>query len=261
MNKKISIIGGGNLGGAIAEGLAKSKTYLVETLTVCDLDLNKIVYLRDMGVTTTSDLKVALHDSGTVIVAVKPWHVEDLLREIAPYLSQEQRLVSVVAGLDLSRIKEIVGDRVKVFRAMPNTAMAIQLSMTELCTTLEDGIDKTYILDLFNLLGEAMYIPENLFNAATVLGASGTAFAMRFMRACILAGIEMGFTAKDAKKITAQMVKGAAMLLQEKDGSPEDEIDRVSTPKGVTITGLNEMEHNGFSSAVIKGILAGYNKI
>jgi len=121
--------------------------------------------------------------------------------------------------------------------------------------------DMEYILELFTQLGKVAAIEEKLMDAATVLGACGTAYAMRYIRANIQGGIEIGFDAATASLIAAQTVKGAADLLLKKNTHPEQEIDKVTTPKGCTIAGLNEMEHQGFSSSLIKGIMASYLKI
>jgi pyrroline-5-carboxylate reductase len=144
---------------------------------------------------------------------------------------------------------------------MPNTAIAIQESMT--CVAAKNVAEEhlQYVLDLFNQLGKAVRIDEKLMDAATVLGACGTAFAMRYIRANIQGGIEIGFDAATANLIAAQTVKGAAELLLKKGSHPEQEIDKVTTPKGCTIAGLNEMEHRGFSSSLIKGLVASYEKI
>jgi pyrroline-5-carboxylate reductase len=118
-----------------------------------------------------------------------------------------------------------------------------------------------YVQDIFDQLGKAVKIDEKLMDAATVLGACGTAFAMRYIRANIQGGIEIGFDAATATLIAAQTVKWAAELLLNKGSHPEQEIDKVTTPKGCTIAGLNEMEHQGFSSSLIKGLVASYDKI
>ncbi len=114
---------------------------------------------------------------------------------------------------------------------------------------------------MFNQLGKSVIIDEKLMDSATVLGACGTAYAMRYIRANIQGGIEIGFDAAIASLIAAQTVKGAAELLLQRHTHPEQEIDKVTTPKGCTIAGLNEMEHMGFSSSLIKGITASYKKI
>jgi pyrroline-5-carboxylate reductase len=122
-------------------------------------------------------------------------------------------------------------------------------------------LDVQYVFDLFSTLGKVVTIEEKLMDAATVLGACGTAYAMRYIRANIQGGIEIGFDAATASLIAAQTVKGAAELLLQKKTHPEQEIDKVTTPKGCTIAGLNEMEHQGFSSSLIKGLVASYEKI
>ena len=144
---------------------------------------------------------------------------------------------------------------------MPNTAIAIQQSMT--CISARDitSDQLDYVKDIFNQLGLVAVIEEKLMDAATVLAACGTAYAMRYIRANIQGGIEIGFDAATASLIAAQTVKGAAQLLLQKNTHPEQEIDKVTTPKGCTIAGLNEMEHQGFSSSLIKGIVASYDKI
>ena len=148
-----------------------------------------------------------------------------------------------------------------MFRAMPNTAIAIQESMTCICNKDAVSSDIKYVNDLFNKLGKVVTIDEKLMEASTILGACGTAYAMRYIRASIQGGIEIGFDATTASLIAAQTAKGAAELLLKKGTHPEQEIDKVTTPKGCTIAGLNEMEHQGFSSSLIKGIVASYKKI
>jgi pyrroline-5-carboxylate reductase len=154
-----------------------------------------------------------------------------------------------------------VGNGFPIFRAMPNTAIAIQESMTCICSVNASEEQTSYVSELFEQLGKSVLIEEKLMDAATVLGACGTAYAMRYIRANIQGGIEIGFSAKVASLIAAQTVKGAAELLLQKNTHPEQEIDKVTTPKGCTIAGLNEMEHQGFSSSLIKGIVTSYKKI
>jgi pyrroline-5-carboxylate reductase len=170
-------------------------------------------------------------------------------------------LVSVVTGISIDHITAHTGNRIPVVRAMPNTAIAIQESMTCIAAKNVGEEHLQYVLEIFNQLGKAVRIDEKLMDAATVLGACGTAFAMRYIRANIQGGIEIGFDAATANLIAAQTVKGAAELLLKKGTHPEQEIDKVTTPKGCTIAGLNEMEHRGFSSSLIKGLVASYEKI
>jgi pyrroline-5-carboxylate reductase len=170
-------------------------------------------------------------------------------------------LISVVTGIFLKDLAGIVDGGMPIFRAMPNTAIAIQESVTCICQTKASEEQVRYVTDLFNQLGITIPIDEKLMDAATVLGACGIAYALRFIRAATQGGIEIGFDARTANLISAQTVKGAAELLLKLNRHPEEEIDKVTTPKGCTIVGLNEMEHQGFSSSLIKGIGASFDKI
>jgi pyrroline-5-carboxylate reductase len=170
-------------------------------------------------------------------------------------------VISVVTGIFLDDLSSILDHGVPIFRAMPNTAIAIQESVTCLCHQGASATQVNYVTELFSQLGIAITIDEKLMDAATVLGACGIAYALRFIRASTQGGIEIGFDAKTANLIAAQTVKGAAELLLKLNRHPEEGIDKVTTPKGCTIAGLNEMEHQGFSSSLIKGICTSYDKI
>ncbi|MEJ7587733.1 MAG: pyrroline-5-carboxylate reductase [Ferruginibacter sp.] len=261
MNKKIAIIGAGNLGTAIAEGLIKSKFCKATDLIVTKRNTVTIRHLEEKGVNVTSDNTSAVRNSELVILAVKPFQVTDVLNGFKKALTPKHMLVSVITGILLEEIESIIKKKLPVFRAMPNTAIAIQQSMTCISYSNATDAEVAFVKDLFGTLGKVTMIDEKLMDAATVLGACGTAYAMRYIRANIQGGIEIGFDSVTANLIAAQTVKGAAELLLQKGSHPEQEIDKVTTPKGCTIVGLNEMEHQGFSSSLIKGIATSYNKL
>jgi pyrroline-5-carboxylate reductase len=261
MNKKIAIIGGGNLGSAIAEGLISSKFCKPSDITITKRKVETLNALQEKGVKVTSDNSEAVNKSELVILSVKPYQVADVLNSFKEKLSEKHILVSVVTGVLIADIEEIIQKKIPVFRAMPNTAIAIRQSMT--CLSFNNSSEEQIKLveKIFSPLGKVAVIDEKLMEAATILGACGTAYAMRFIRASIQGGIEIGFDVHTASLIVEQTVKGAAELLLQKDTHPEQEIDKVTTPKGCTIAGLNEMEHQGFSSSLIKGISVSYKKI
>ncbi len=261
MNSKIAIIGGGNLGTAIAEGLLKSKFCKAGDITITKRNTATLKALESKGVKVTSDNASAVKSASLVILAVKPFQVAEVLNGFKKELTPKHVLVSVITGVLIREIEEMIKKKLPVFRAMPNTAIAIQESMT--CISYSNAAEKDiqYVKQLFEVLGKVAVIDEKLMDAATVLGACGTAYAMRYIRANIQGGIEIGFDAVTANLIAAQTVKGAAELLLQKGTHPEQEIDKVTTPKGCTIAGLNEMEHQGFSSSLIKGIATSYQKI
>jgi pyrroline-5-carboxylate reductase len=262
MQHTIAIIGGGNLGASLAEGLLNSDFVTPHQLWVTKRNVQTLQPLQDKGVHVTNNNLEAVSSADYIVLAVKPFQVKEVLQQIQPVLLPgKQVLISLVTGLWMKDIREIVGSEIALFRAMPNTAIAIQESMTCICASEVSQDQQQVVTDLFNQLGKSVFIEEKLMDAATVLGACGTAFAMRYIRANIQGGIEIGFSAATASLIAAQTVKGAAELLLIKKTHPEQEIDKVTTPKGCTIAGLNEMEHQGFSSSLIKGLITSYRKI
>ncbi len=262
MQNKIAIIGGGNLGSAIAEGLIAANFTQSQNIIVTKRNVSTLSSLKEKGVIVTSNNVEAIAEASYIILAVKPFQIKEILEQLKPNLNAQQHtLVSVITGVWIKDIQEIVGNDFTIYRAMPNTAIAIQQSMTCICSSNATEATNEFTSNLFNQLGKTVFIEEKLMDAATVLAACGTAYAMRFIRANIQGGIEIGFSAQVASLIAAQTVKGAAELLLQKNTHPEQEIDKVTTPKGCTIAGLNEMEHQGFSSSLIKGIVTSYKKI
>jgi pyrroline-5-carboxylate reductase len=262
MSKRIAIIGGGNLGSAIAEGLIQSEFSRPVELSITRRNPAFLSRFAERGCMVHSNNKKAVRESEIIILAVKPYNFADIIKEVRTIINPKKHvIVSVITGVWIEQLQKEIGKAVPVFRAMPNTAIAIQQSMTCLAHAHASANQLSYIQQLFDVLGKTVMIDEKLMDAATILGACGTAYAMRYIRANIQGGIEIGFDAAIASLIAAQTVKGAAELLLQKGTHPEQEIDKVTTPKGCTIAGLNEMEHQGFSSSLIRGIMVSYKKI
>ncbi len=259
--KKISIIGGGNLGASIARGILKAKIISPGNLTITRRRVHLLEEFSKLGVNVVSDNIKAVKNAGLIILAVKPHQVFSILEEIKGDIDQgAQTFVSVITGITLNQLENILPE-VPVVRVMPNTAIALTESMTCIAGNGKFKKEEKEVETFFSKLGETILINEELMGAATVIGACGVAFALRFMRAMSQGGIEIGFSAEVSQLITAQTIKGAAKLILESNNHPEKEIDKVTTPMGVTISGLNEMEHQGFSSSVIKGLLTSYGKL
>lgn len=257
--KNITIIGGGNLGSAMAEGLLKAKFTGAQNLTITRRNTQALKHFEDREITVLSDNKTAIANADIIILAVKPYQVKEILNELE--FNTNQVVISTITGVSLSELNEWAKGQPILFRAMPNTAIGIQESMTCICSKGGNEDATAEVKSLFETLGKVIFLEESLMNAATVSGACGIAFAMRYIRASIQGGIEIGFSAAQASKIVAQTILGAAEILLQTDSHPEREIDKVTTPRGCTIAGLNEMEHRGFSSSVIKGVVASFEKI
>ena len=261
MASKIAILGGGNLGTAIAQGLINGNFASPADIIITKRNISTLKGDLPKSVKISNDNEKAAAESEVIILAVKPYQVESVMQLIAPALTKKHILISVITGVTVADLKEMAQITLPVFRAMPNTAVAIQESMT--CISYDNASDKQvqFVTKMFQTVGKVAVIDDKLMDAATVLGACGTAFALRYVRANIQGGIEIGFDAKTASLIAAQTVKGAAELLLSNNTHPEQEIDKVTTPKGCTIVGLNEMEHRGFSSSLIRGVITSYKKI
>jgi pyrroline-5-carboxylate reductase len=262
MQEHIAIIGAGNLGIAIAEGLIVSGVVQATQIT---LSRRQTYFLDDFatkGCQVTAQNTEAVAQSDIVVLAVQPKQIVGILQEIKPVLNPERHiLISVITGVSIADIQQEIGTEFRIARAMPNTAIAIRESMTCIAGKNLPKRDMDMVCEIFDSVGKTLIIGEELMAAATVLGACGIAFFMRFIRAASQGGIEVGFHAEEAQFIAAQTAKGAASLLLSGNTHPEQEIDKVTTPQGCTIAGLNEMEHNGLSSALIKGITTSYKKI
>jgi len=258
---KFAIIGAGNMGSAIAEGFLKTGRIKAENIFITDIRPDSLDYFKNQGLHTGKENSRAVKFADIIIIAVKPYLVKSVLDEIKQELQSNKHVViSIAAGISIAEIQTVTG-RLPLFRIIPNTAISIQESMTCISSANAGEDQKELVMSIFTLLGKSVYLQEDMIDSATALGSCGTGYALRYMRAMIEGGVEIGFTPAVAQLITAQTVLGAAKLLLTGEGHPEAEIDRVTTPKGSTIAGLNEMEHNGFSSSIIKGLIASYNKI
>ena len=261
-SNKISIIGAGKLGQAIAKGFLKSGKISANQITLTRRNRKVLSPFKKQGFIVSSDNCDAVSNTNVVIVSVDPQGMKKLLEEIAPLLiTKKHVLISTVTGVDISELRQSIPSGVPVFRIMPNVAIAIGESMT--CISCDKDSQKymSFVNSMFEHVGKTMIIPEDLMGPATSLGAAGLAFFLRAIRAASQGGSEIGFHAEESITISAQAAKGAATLLLERESHPEAEIDTVTTPRGITIAGLNEMEHQGFSSAMIKGIVTSAEKI
>lgn len=258
---KIAIIGAGNMGGAIARGLAKGTIVKVEDICVANPTLGKLNALKAEfpAIQTTCSNVEAAKCADIVLLAVKPWLVESVIKELS-LDAENQILVSVAAGITFAQLEECVGGQMAIFRIIPNTAISQLESMTLIAGHRATCEQSQLMVDIFNEMGLAMLIPESQMAATTALTSCGIAYVLKYIQAAMQAGIEMGVYPKDAQRMVAQSVKGAASLILNSDTHPSIEIDKVTTPGGITIRGINELEHEGFVSAVIKAMKSSYVK-
>lgn len=254
---KVTIIGAGNMGSAIARGLAQGNIINTSDITVTNPTNGKLEALKaeypEMNV--TNDNMDAMRNADMIILAVKPWIVSDVLG-FSSYNPERQILVSVAAGVSFDDLFAWGREGAVMFRVIPNTAISELASMTLIASCNASAEQEKLMLDIFNEMGLAMLIPEDKIDATTALTSCGIAYVLKYIQAAMQAGVEMGVRPSDGMKMIAQSVKGAAELILNNSTHPSIEIDKVTTPGGITIKGINELEHGGFTSAVIKAMKA-----
>lgn len=260
---KISVIGSGNMGGALAKGWFKADKTVQLTVTAHSQKTLDAMSQACPGIKTTTDNCAAVQDADVVVLAVKPWLVEQVIGQIAPAMASKQPVVvSVAANIFVADLKcflsqacgsEWTGD---VFYVMPNIAAEFGQSMTFISASGSEE-STTMVARLLEQVGQVQVCEERMIAAGMMMAGSGIAYVMRFLRAMMEGGVEMGFYPKVAQQIAMQTMRGAVTVLQETGLHPEAAIDKVTTPGGITIKGLNELDHAGFNSAVIRCLKAG----
>ncbi|MCR4764856.1 MAG: pyrroline-5-carboxylate reductase [Bacteroidaceae bacterium] len=254
---KVAIIGAGNMGGAIAKGLAQGSIIAAKDICVSNPSQGKLDALKASfpELNTTHDNRLAAQEADMVIVAVKPWFVEGVLKEMQ--LRKDQLLVSVAAGISFEQLSAFAGcDDMTMFRLIPNTAISLLQSTTIIASCHASQEQEQLMLNIFNEMGLSVLVPEDKMAACTSLTSCGIAYVLKYIQAAIQAGIELGVRPKDASQMVAQSVKGAAELILQNGSHPASEIEKVCTPGGLTIKGINQLEHDGFTSAIIHAMKA-----
>lgn len=259
-SKRIAIVGAGRLGGALATGFVVSGRHSETDIVLCRRRTDALREFALRGHPIVADAREAIEEAGVVLVGVQPQEMDAVLAQLAPALTPDQIVVTLAANVTTSAVSSALDGSNAVVRAMPNIAAALLESMT--CLAVADDADTrtraalARVDELFGGVGGTQILPEELMESATALGACGIAFFLRAVRAASQGGIQIGFHPEVALAIAARTAAGAAALAQNGEAHPESLVDDVTTPRGCTIAGLNELEHGGFSSALVKGILA-----
>lgn len=237
---KITFIGAGNMGGAIAKGLIKSGVD-PQNISIIDPSLGVTDFFRGLGCVIGEVIEGSL-----VVVAVKPWQVQSVA-----YLAKGSKgVISIAAGVDLELLEVIFGTK-DVVRVIPNTPAEMLEGATFI--TGKNQIMVDHARAIFDCVGATFVVEEKLLDGCMALASCGVAYALRYARASQVGGVELGVNPALGQQIIAQTLRGAAAIL-EAGNHPESEIDKVTTPGGITIKGLNAMEKAGFTNAVIEGL-------
>ena len=251
------------MGRAITLALAETGQYQIAVANPSQPKLDAIAAQYPDVVTTTDNVEAVI-DADVIILAVKPWIIAPVIQQIKPRLVYRRNIiVSLAGGVSIDALDSMLlrGDELPpVCRVIPNTALSMGKSMTFIASRRASDADVDTVKSLFCQLGVVDVIEERLMDAATALSSCGIAYVFKFIQACVQAGVELGFKPADALRYVNATVDGAAALLSLPNTNPQSEIDKVTTPGGMTIKGINALEHSGFSSAVINAILSPLKK-
>lgn len=258
---KIAIIGAGNMGGATAKGLIDSQLIEPFNIFVTAAHTESLIPFAEMGAATTLDNKAAVKEADIVILALKPWIAPKVIDEIKGELDLDKQVfVTMMPGITPEDLSSMLSNDLKkqpkIIYVIPNTAIEVKQSMTFISPISSTEEETQIVMQLFSTVGIVKRIEYRQLAACTALASCGIAFALRYIRASVEGGVQLGVKASEGQAIVSQTLKGAATLLQQKGTHTEYEIDRVTTPGGFTIKGLNAMEANGFTNAVIEGLIA-----
>lgn len=255
------------MGGAIARGLSKGSFFAAKDICISDIDDENLKRIKAFNaeIHCTTSNRECIEGSDIIVLAVKPWLIEGIASEIQDMISYENQIIlSIAAGVDLEKLKTLfpvkVGEMPTLFRMIPNTAIDVMESFSCITSFNATSEQEEKLVKIFDELGKAMLVSESQLNAYMSLSSCGIAYAFRYIRAAMEGGVEMGIYPNVAKDVVLQTLKGAIALLEANGTHPEVEVDKVTTPGGITIKGLNEMENAGFSASVIRGLKASFIK-
>ncbi len=272
---KIAVIGAGNMGGALIKGLArmadsKSEQNLLNGVSDIHVaDRNELV-LQELkknypSLCTFTDNVEAVKDADVIILAVKPWLAELVCNEISGVLDlSRQIVVSDAAGVTTDKLAEFFKsaqglEEAQFFYVIPNIGAEFGKSMSFVSPDVAADSESTEIVtSIYRMVGDVNVCEEHMVDPGMMMASCGIAYVMRYIRAQMSAGVEMGFYPKEAQQIVMQTMEGAITLLRETGLHPEAAIDKVTTAGGISIKGLNELDHSGFNSAVIRSLKAGF---
>ncbi len=258
---KISIIGGGNMGGAIAYGAIRQGVVTTNEVTISHLSEKMKPLFGEVAecVTLENNNVAAIKDAELIILAVKPWLVEEVIGEISTHIDRtRQSIISVVAGLSFDKLAQMLNfdqlGSTPLYRVIPNTAISIGEGVSILSVSGSTPQLDHEVVTLFEALGSVFVVDEELMTPLTSLSSCGIAFALRYLDASTRGGTEVGISPKMSLEVTIKTMEGALALLKHNASQPQAEIDKVTTKGGITLKGLEAMESGGFSQSVIGAI-------
>lgn len=262
MNKKIAVIGAGNMGSAMIRGLVKTNFLPAKNITAADRTTGTLQVLRDeLSIEATNNNGEAVKDADVIILAVKPYLIGCIIEEIRPNLKHDTIVTSIATGFSLTDAADALGEDIKFARAMPNTAVQVGLGMTGIVPNENlTAEDQKYLLALFQAFGYAEIVSESQLDAVTGVSGSSPTLVFMMIESMADAAVSQGLTRDQSLNFAAQAVKGAAEMVLQTGKHPGELKDAVCTPGGTSIEEVRVAEKLNLRGTVAEAIIAGIKK-
>ncbi len=257
IDRPIAVLGAGNMGSALMKGIINAKLTPPKKIVACDINKIKLQALaEEWKVRTTPDLKEAVESSDILLLCVKPQTLPSALEMIKKSIRQDHLVISIVAGMRIAFIQQILGIKLGIVRTMPNIAATVDegaaaLAFGEHVTAEQQKIAKS----IFEAVGEVVIVSEDQLDAVTGLSGSGPAYIYMVIEALIDGGVKMGLSRDIATKLAIQTVLGSAKLAKSSGLHPAILRDQVTTPGGTTINAIHELETHGLRAMLINAVV------
>lgn len=256
------MIGAGNMGLTFAEGMVASPYIKEKHLLIYDKSKEVVERLKDdIRFELYIDLKEAVEIANVIFVAVKPYHCEELFKEIKPYLNHQQIIVSLMAGVTLDYMRKASG-LTKIIRAMPNLPAKVSKGVTAFTETPEvSKVEQVMVRNLLDSTGVAIHVENETFiNKSTGISGSGPAYVFYFMQSMLEAALKMGFSKHDSKVLVSRTFEGAVELFKESNLAPESWIQKVASKGGTTQAAIDSMEDNNVNKLIKDAAYAAFER-
>ena len=257
-NKRIAVIGAGNMGTALLGGLLRGKLTTPRQITASRRGEQALAALRKRWrVQTTTDNRKAAAGADIIILAVKPQMSAAVLKELSPVIKKSQLIISLMAGITSKTITDKLGKACPVVRSMPNTPCLVDAGATAVAAGQHAGARELALaVKIFSSVGKAVVLPESALDAVTGLSGSGPVYIYMVIEAMIDGGVKMGIPRVVATQLAAQTVFGAAKLVLETGRHPAILKDEVTTPGGTAINAIHVLEARGLRAVLIDAVVA-----
>lgn len=262
LDKKITFIGGGNMAEGIIKASLATKTFLSKNISVYDISQERLQYLqKTYQIQIFEDLAKSVQEAEIVLIAVRPQDAPQVLTNLKNYLTKENLVISICAGITISQIQSYVGAAIKIARVMPNVLSESHYGYSGICLSENlKSMDRDILATIFNALGKTLFIAEKQFNVFTAFSCAGPAYVMNCMAGLIDAGVQAGFSRQDSRKLVLDNFIGSGIALSQTGEHPLERVDKMTSPAGVTIEGVAVLNRAGLSGILMKAVQAAVKK-